>query len=170
MCACLLTEARARPKLVDWCFIWISILCSRASICSSSKPFLKQQFIYIYSFSTCFYLNWSSIQILSQSCQSLISFKTPHCIKNPVNTHAMMSSMVWAMMRLTVSVSSSAMPWRPMVKDACLVLPSNLRQSHIYKAPLSIIRAMNWFYSLVKTTYPTEEEKSEPISGSIRAL
>lgn len=38
-----LTEARDRPKLVDWCFIWISILWSRASICCSSNPFLRGQ-------------------------------------------------------------------------------------------------------------------------------
>lgn len=35
------TDVRARPKLVDWCFIWISILWSKASIRSSSNPFLK---------------------------------------------------------------------------------------------------------------------------------
>lgn len=35
-----LTEARDRPKFVDWCLIWISSLWRRASILSSSKPFL----------------------------------------------------------------------------------------------------------------------------------
>lgn len=111
-----LTEARDRPKLVDWCFMWISILWRSASIRSSSNPFLfttRERPI------TFIVLKASVLQLLLRP-------------GDPV-TYSMMSLMVWLMMCFTVSVSSSAIPCSPMLKDASLVLPSYLRNKTFHR-------------------------------------
>lgn len=44
--------------------------------------------------------------------------------------YSMMSSMVWLIRSFTLSVSSSAMPCSPTLKEASLVLPSYL-ETHV---------------------------------------
>lgn len=50
-------------------------------------------------------------------------------MKNRERAHFIMSSMVWLMICLTLSVSSSAIPCSPMLNDASLVLPSYLHST-----------------------------------------
>lgn len=91
-------------------------------------------------------------------------------------TYSMMSSMVWLMMRLTFSVSSSAIPCSPMLNDASLVLPSYLNDILTRSANSSrqtetgAASARRRAVAVQLRTHPTTEEKSVPMLGSMSAL
>ena len=81
---------------------------------------------------------------LSKPFESFSIMKWSHSLTKgdwDCGTHSIMSSMVWLMICFTLSVSSSAIPCRPMLNDASLVLPSYLwrgaflfsrRQTHTF--------------------------------------
>lgn len=70
----------------------------------------------------------------------------------------MMSLMVWLMMCFTVSVSSSAIPCSPMLKDASLVLPSYLSDKTFHRNVIkykSMRQTVRFDTAGVRNTIPT---------------